>query len=166
LLQLGCRAQLPLSCRSAAAQLPLSCRLAADAVWSAAVWGSLVVASRPIHVDGRNIFRADYGECCRERTAMCCRLQRLSLLCAGARLRWLPGDRLGAHGVRRQSCAGFSWRKSDDITQYQVRGFLVIWCSHNCRIFLTTAGSLLFFAGPCASSTTGPMGLAMQSDRV
>jgi hypothetical protein len=46
-----------------------------------------------------------------------------------------------------------SWRKADDITQYQVRGFLVIWCRHTCRIFLTTAGSLLFFAGPRASST-------------
>jgi hypothetical protein len=33
-------------------------------------------------------------------------------------------------------------------TQYQVRGFLFIWCRPNCRIFLTTAGSLLFFAGP------------------
>ena len=95
--------------------------------------------SRPLHVNGRNIFRANYGECCRERTAMCCRHQRLSLLCAGAR--WLPGDRLDAHGVRRQSCAGLSWRKSDS-TQYQVRGFLFGYLvptqlpdlPHNCRV--------------------------------
>jgi hypothetical protein len=43
---------------------------------------------------------------------------------------------------------------------------LVIWCRHNCRISLTTAGSLLFFAGPSASSTTEPMGLVGYSDRV
>jgi hypothetical protein len=77
-------------------------------------------------------------------------------------------DRLDAHGVRRQSCAGFSWRKSDS-THFQVRGFLFGYLvpsqlpdqPHNCP-----AGSLLFFAGPFASSTTGPMGLVGYSDRV
>ena len=113
------------------------------------VFASLFV-SRPLHVNGRNIFRANYGECCRERTAMCCRHQRLSLLCAGAR--WLPGDRLDAHGVRRQSCAGLSWRKSDS-TQYQVRGFLFGYLvpsqlldqPHNCRVSSFLCRAKCFF---------------------
>jgi hypothetical protein len=36
-----------------AAPLPLSCRAAADAVWSAAVWGSSVVAKKKIRISDR-----------------------------------------------------------------------------------------------------------------
>jgi hypothetical protein len=79
--------------------------------------------------------------------------------CSHARWRYPAiGDWRHAQVVRRQSCAGFSWRKSDDITQYQVRGFLFGYlvpsqlptAAADCRVFLTTAtaGSLLFFAGP------------------